>query len=147
LTEPSAGPDNRKRMAMEILQPRGWKKPSGYSNGIKAEGRMIFVAGQVGWDEEQRFTSDELTGQVRQALENIVTVLREGNAKPEHIVRMTWYVTDIKNYRSSTREIGTIYRDVIGNHYPAMTLIEVADLVDEGARVEIEVTAVVPRTA
>jgi len=131
---------------MEILEPPGWKKPSGYSNGIKAEGRMIFVAGQVGWNEDHRFVSDELPGQVRQALENIVTVLAEGNAGPEHIVRMTWYVADIVSYRSSTREIGKIYREVIGSHYPAMTLVQVANLVDEGAKVEIEVTAVIPGT-
>jgi len=129
---------------MEILQPEDWKKPSGYSNGIKVDGKMIFVAGQVGWNEEHQFVSDSFLDQVRQALKNIVAVLKEGNAQPEHIVRMTWYVTDIGSYRSATREIGAIYREVIGNHYPAMTLLQVADLVDEGARVEIEATAVIP---
>ena len=129
---------------MEILQPDGWKRPSGYSNGIKAEGKMIFVAGQVGWDENYAFVSDALTDQVRRALENIVTVLDKGKAKPEHIVRMTWYVTDIEEYRSVKKELGTIYREVIGEHFPAMTLFQVANLVDEGARVEIEATAVIP---
>jgi enamine deaminase RidA (YjgF/YER057c/UK114 family) len=131
---------------MEILQPDRWRRPSGYSNGIKAEGEMIFVAGQVGWNEECRFVSDNLADQVRQALENIVAVLDKGNAKPEHIVRMTWYVTDIGEYRSVKRELGRIYREVMGDHYPAMTLFQVASLVDEGARVEIEATAVIPKT-
>lgn len=129
---------------MEILQPDGWEKPSGYSNGIKAEGMTIFVAGQVGWNEGCHFESDNLTDQVRQALENIVAVLKKGHAKPGHIVRMTWYITDIDEYRSAKKEIGKIYREVIGNHYPAMTLFQVASLVDEGARVEIEATAVIP---
>ncbi len=131
---------------MEILQPERWRRPSGYSNGIKAEGEMIFVAGQVGWNADCRFTSDSLPDQVRQALENIVAVLDAGNARPEHIVRMTWYVTDIDEYRSEKKELGRIYREVIGDHYPSMTLFQVASLVDEGARVEIEATAVIPRT-
>jgi len=131
---------------MEILQPEGWRRPSGYSNGIKTEGKLIFVAGQVGWNEDCHFVSDDLPGQVRQALENIVTVLAEGNSRPEHIVRMTWYVTDIGEYRSTKKEVGSIYREVIGDHYPVMTLLQVADLVDEGARVEIEATAVIPGT-
>ncbi|MFQ6104991.1 MAG: RidA family protein [Candidatus Glassbacteria bacterium] len=131
---------------MEILQPEGWIRPSGYSNGIKVEGEMIFVAGQVGWDEDCHFVSDNLTDQVRQALINVVTVLEEGNAKPEHIVRMTWYVTDIEEYRSSKKEIGSIYRDIIGDHYPAMSLFQVSALFDEGAKVEIEATAVIPAT-
>jgi enamine deaminase RidA (YjgF/YER057c/UK114 family) len=131
---------------MEILQPEGWRKPSGYSNGIKVEGKMIFVAGQVGWNEDCIFISDKLQDQVRQALENIVTILDQGNAKPEHIVRMTWYVTDIEEYRSTKKELGTIYREIIGNHYPVMTLFQVSSLVDEGALVEIEATAVLPET-
>ncbi len=131
---------------MEILRPEGWNRPSGYSNGIRAEGEMIFVAGQVGWNEDNKFVSNNLTGQVRRALENVAAVLEAGNAKPEHIVRMTWYVTDIEEYRSSKKEVGEIYRDVIGTHYPAMTLLEAAGLFDEGAKVEIEATAVVPKT-
>jgi enamine deaminase RidA (YjgF/YER057c/UK114 family) len=131
---------------MEILQPEGWRRPSGYSNGIKTDGKLIFVAGQVGWNEKGQFAGDDLPGQVRQALANIVTVLAEGNAKPEHIVRMTWYVTDINEYRSAKKEVGSIYREIIGDHYPVMTLFQVAGLVDEGARVEIEATAVIPET-
>ena len=130
---------------MEILQPEGWPRPSGYSHGIKTEGEMLFVAGQVGWDEQRRFVSDDLAEQVRRALMNIVAVLERGNAKPEHIVRMTWYVTDIGEYRSMKRELGRVYREVMGDHYPAMTLFQVAALVDEGAKVEIEATAVIPR--
>lgn len=129
---------------MEILQPAGWKKPSGYSNGIKAEGEMIFVAGQVGWNEDCRFESDDFLDQVRRALGNIVSVLATGGAGPEHIVRMTWYVTDVVEYRSVKKELGEVYREVIGEHYPAMTLFQVASLVDEGAKVEIEATAVIP---
>ena len=130
---------------MNTLQPEDWKKPSGYSNGITAEGRMIFVAGQVGWDEDGRMVSESFVDQTGQSLKNIVTILREGNARPEHIVRMTWYVTELNEYRSSMKEVGQIYREVIGHHYPAMTLIEVAGLLEDGARVEIEATAVVPK--
>ncbi len=131
---------------MEILQPAGWPSPSGYSNGIKTHGTMIFVAGQVGWDEECVFTSDRLTDQAHRALKNIVAVLREGSAEPRHIVRMTWYVVDIDEYRAARKEIGRIYREVMGDHYPVMTLFQVAGLVDEGAKVEIEATAVIPVT-
>lgn len=131
---------------MEILQPKGWKKPSGYSNGIKAEGEMVFVAGQVGWNQDREFVSNKLSDQVRQALENVVAILNEGHATPRHIVRMTWYVADLDEYRSAARELGTIYREVIGDHYPAMSLFEVSRLHDEGARVEIEATAVIPKT-
>ncbi len=129
---------------MEILQPKGWKRPSGYSNGIKAEGEMIFVAGQVGWNQDREFVSNKLPDQVRQALENVVAILKEGHAKPQHIVRMTWYMADLDEYRSAARELGTIYREVIGDHYPAMSLFEVSRLYDEGAKVEIEATAVIP---
>jgi len=129
---------------MDILQPGEWKPPIGYSHGIEAEGRMIFVAGQVGWDEACRFVAADLPGQVRRALENVVAVLEEGGAEPRHIARMTWYVTDVSAYRAARGEIGEAYRAIIGNHYPAMTLIQVAALVDEGARVEIEATAVIP---
>lgn len=131
---------------MEILQPKGWKRPSGYSNGIKAEGEMIFVAGQVGWNQDREFVGSKLLDQVRQALKNVVATLNEGHAKPQHIVRMTWYVADLDEYRSAAKEVGTIYREVIGDHYPAMSLFEVSRLYEEGARVEIEATAVIPKT-
>ncbi len=130
---------------MEILQPDGWKRPSGYSNGIKADGDMIFVAGQVGWNEHNKMTSDRMVDQVQQALRNVVSVLQVGGAKPHHVVRMTWYVTDTEEYKSHQKEIGEAYRSVIGNHYSAMTLVKVAGLIEEGAKVEIEATAVVPR--
>ena len=131
---------------MEILQPDGWKRPSGYSNGIKADGDMIFVAGQVGWNERNKMTSDRMVDQVQQALRNVVSVLQAGGAKPQHVVRMTWYVTDTEEYISHQKEIGEAYRSVMGNHYSAMTLVKVAGLIEEGAKVEIEATAVVPRT-
>jgi len=131
---------------MKVLQPEGWPRPSGYSNGILAEGRMVFVAGQVGWNTRNEITSERLADQVRQVLENIVSILSTGDAEPEHIVRMTWFVTDLDEYRSSSREIGKIYRSVIGDHYPAMTLVRVAGLLEDGAMVEVEATAVIPDT-
>ena len=130
---------------MEILQPDGWPRPSGYSNGIKTKGDLVFVAGQVGWNTEGRFEADDLVGQTRQALENVVAVLAKGGAGPEHIARMTWYVADIDTYRASAVQIGKVYRDVLGAHYPAMSLVEVSRLYEEGALVEIEATAVVPK--
>ncbi|MCU0897189.1 MAG: RidA family protein [Burkholderiales bacterium] len=129
---------------MQTLQPPGWAKPKGYSNGVAAKGRFVFVAGQVGWTPEGRFAATDFVGQVRQALANIVAVLAEAGAKPEHIVRMTWYVTDKGEYMGSLREVGAVYREVIGKHFPAMTAIEVAGLVEDGGKVEIEATAVVP---
>ena len=129
---------------MKILQPENWGKPSGYSNGVAAEGTAIFVAGQVGWNENNEIVSPVFAEQARQALENIVAVLAAGDAKPEHIVRMTWYVADINEYKSSLREVGLAYRDVIGDHYPAMSLFQVAALLEDGAKVEIEATAVIP---
>jgi enamine deaminase RidA (YjgF/YER057c/UK114 family) len=129
---------------MQILQPPGWAKPKGYSNGVAAKGRFVFVAGQVGWTPEGRFAATDFVGQARQALANIVAVLAEAGAKPEHIVRMTWYVTDKSEYMGSLREVGAAYREVIGKHFPAMTAIEVAGLVEDGGKVEIEATAVVP---
>ena len=128
---------------MQILQPDGWPRPAGYANGVAAEGRLVFVAGQVGWDTAEQ-VADGLVPQVQQALENIVAILRAGGAEPEHLVRMTWYVTDLDSYRAARREIGRVYRDVIGPVYPAMTLLQVAGLLEEGALVEIEATAVVP---
>jgi enamine deaminase RidA (YjgF/YER057c/UK114 family) len=128
---------------VEVLLPEGWPRPVGYANGIAAQGRMIFVAGQVGWDAEGRF-ADGLVPQVRQALLNVVAVLRAGGAEPRHVVRLTWYVTDREAYRSKRAEIGHTYREVIGAHYPAMTLVQVNALLENAALVEIEATAVVP---
>lgn len=133
---------------MKILQPPDWAPPRGYSNGIMSEitvgSRIIFVGGQIAWNAEQQFESDDLAEQVGQTLRNIVAILKEGGAGPEHITRMTWYVVDKKEYVASLREIGQHYREIIGRNFPAMTAVEVADLVEDRAKVEIEVTAVVP---
>ena len=129
---------------MQVLQPAGWARPKGYSNGIAATGRLVFVAGMVGWDAQEQFQSTDLVGQVRQALANVVAVLAEGGARPEHIVRMTWYLRDKRAYVAAGREIGAAYREIIGKHFPAMTAIQVADLIEDQALVEIEATAVVP---
>ena len=131
---------------MQTLNPPGWPRPKGYSNGIAARGRIVFVAGQVGWNAEERFTSVRFVDQARQALANIVAVLREGGAGPEHLVRLTWYVLDKSEYLKCGRELGEVYRDVIGRHYPAMTAVEVKGLVEEGALLEIEATAVIPES-
>ena len=131
-------------MSREILQPAGWARPRGYANGIAAEGRQVFVSGQIGWDGEQRFASDNFAAQTRQALENIVAVLRAGGAKPEHIVRMTWYVTSKREYLAAGRAIGAAFREIIGHYDIAMTAVEVTALIEDRAKVEIEVTAVVP---
>ncbi len=128
---------------MQILLPAGWPRPSGYSNGIAAEGRMVFVAGQIGWDATQTFRSDDFVEQVRQALENTLAVLAEAEAGPGHLVRMVWYVTDKGEYLDRLQEVGAVYREVIGKHYPAMTLVEVSALLEPRAKVEIETTAVV----
>lgn len=133
---------------MKILQPPDWMAPRGYSNGVLTEmqvgSKLVFVGGQVGWNGQQQFESDDLADQVRQTLSNIVEILAEGGAKPEHIVRMTWYVTDKDEYVAAYPAIGKHYREFIGRHFPAMTAVEVADLVEDRAKVEIEVTAVVP---
>ena len=129
---------------MEILQPPHWAKPRGYSNGVAASGRTVCVSGMIGWDGQGVFHTDDFAGQVRQALENIVAVLAEADARPEHIVRMTWYVIDRNEYVAAYKEVGAAYRAVIGAHYPAMTAVQVAGLVEDRARVEIEVTAIVP---
>jgi len=131
---------------MEVLQPPGWARPKGYANGIAASGRMVFVSGMIGWDGDGVFHSDDFAAQTRQALANIVQVLAEAGGRPEHIVRMTWYVVDREEYLGAQREIGAAYRDVIGRHYPAMTAVAVSALMEARARVEIEVTAVVPAT-
>ncbi len=128
----------------QILQPPGWDRPKGYANGVAVRGRQVFVAGMIGWDGQCRFHTDTLAGQVRQALANVVAVLAEAGAKPEHIVRMTWYVTDKREYLAASREIGAAYREWVGNFNVAMTAVQVAALIEDRAKVEIEVTAVVP---
>ena len=129
---------------MRVLQPPGWPRPRGYANGMLAEGRLVFVAGQIGWDERGGFPEGGLAPQVRRALENVVAVVAEAGGRPEHVARMTWYVTDRQEYVAHAREIGAEYRAVMGSHYPAMAVVQVAALVEEQARVEIEATAVVP---
>ncbi len=129
---------------MQILQPPTWIKPRGYSNGVAASGRIVFVAGQVGWNASGQFETNDFVGQARQALANIVAVLAEAGARPEHIARMTWYVVDKDEYLASLSALGRAYREVIGSHFPAMTAVQVAGLVEDGARVEIEATAVIP---
>jgi enamine deaminase RidA (YjgF/YER057c/UK114 family) len=129
---------------MKVLQPPGWPRPRGYANGVLAEGRLVFVAGQIGWDETGDFPAAELPGQVRQALRNVLAVLAQAGGRAEDIARMTWYVTDRDEYIASGREIGAAYREVMGRHYPAMAVVQVVALVEARARVEIEATAVVP---
>ena len=126
------------------MLPPGWPRPKGYANGVTATGRLVFTAGIVGWDEEEYFAAQDLVGQFRQVLLNTLAVLAEGGAGPEHIVRMTWYVTDRDDYVRNIREIGAVYRELVGNHYPAMAVVQVAALVEPAARIEIETTAVVP---
>lgn len=128
---------------LRFLQPEGWAPPRGYANGVTAEGRTVFVAGQVGWNARGEFESDDFVAQVEQALHNIVAVLKTAGATPEHLVRLNWYITDKGLYLARQREIGEAYRRVIGRHFPAMTLVVVAGLLEERARVEIEATAVV----
>lgn len=128
----------------DILQPKAWPAPKGYANGIAAEGRQVFIAGQIGWTAQARMVSDDFVAQVEQTLANIVAVLAEAGGKPGHLVRMTWYLTDKSEYMARQKEIGSAYRRVIGRHFPAMTAIVVAGLLEEGAKVEIEATAVIP---
>ena len=129
---------------MDLLQPPDWAPPKGYANGTAARGRQLFVAGQIGWDAQCRFHSDDFVAQTRQALENVRAVLAAGGAGPEHMTRMTWYITDKREYVSRGREIGAAYRDVMGRNFPAMTAVQVVALIEDRAKVEIEVTAVVP---
>ena len=129
---------------MEFLQPPGWIAPKGYSNGVCASGRQVFLAGQIGWNESQQVVSSRFAMQVRQALQNIVVLLAQAGGRPEHLVRLTWFVTDLDEYRSELKDIGAAYRDVIGRHYPAMAVIGVPGLVEREAKVEIEATAVIP---
>jgi len=139
LPDPSTG----KSPPHTVLQPAGWAAPKGYANGIKARGQMVFVGGMVGWDEHERFPIG-FAAQTRQALTNILAVLAEGGAAAEHIVRMTWYVRDMDEYLAARPELGKVYRETIGRHFPAMALVEVRRLVEPEARLEIEATAVVP---
>lgn len=129
---------------MQVLLPPGWPRPKGYANGVAVSGRQIYVAGMIGWDAHGQFHNDDLAGQARQAMQNIVEVLAAGDAKPEHIVRMTWYITDKKEYLAQQAEIGKAYRELIGSFSVAMTAVQVAALIEDRAKVEIEVTAVVP---
>jgi enamine deaminase RidA (YjgF/YER057c/UK114 family) len=129
---------------MRIVQPEGWPRPRGYANGVAARGRLLFVAGQVGWNEQEQFASDDLVEQVRQALKNTLAVLAAGGAQPQHVARMTWYITDKREYLRRAPEIGAAYRELMGRHYPTMSMVEVAALMEDRARVEIETTAVIP---
>ena len=129
---------------MQVLLPNGWPRPKGYSNGVAATGRQVFMAGMIGWDAQGMFHGDDFAAQTRQALHNIVDVLREAGGSPEHIVRMTWYVTDKREYLAQSRAIGAAFRELIGSFNAAMTAVEVSALMEDQAKVEIEVTAVIP---
>lgn len=129
---------------MKRLQPPGWATPKGYANGVAARGTLVFVGGQIGWNAEQVFESDDFIAQTHQALMNIHAVLACAGAGPEHMVRMTWYIVDREEYNTRLRELGTVYREVMGKNFPAMTCVEVSALVEERAQIEIEVTAVLP---
>ncbi len=131
-------------MTHKILLTPGWPRPHGYSNGVSAEGRMVFLAGQIGWDENHVIQTDSMAGQIEQTLKNSIAVLAEADAEPRHIVRMTWYITSRDEYMAEIREIGRIWREVMGKVYPAMAVIEISALIESAAKVEIETTAVVP---
>jgi len=129
---------------MKFLQPPDWPRPKGYANGVATRGNLVFVSGIIGWNAQGQFPGSDFTAQVRQALLNIVEILKQAKAKPEHIARMTWYVLDKDEYLAAAKQMGAVYREIIGGHYPAMTVVEVSGLLEDRARVEIEVTAVVP---
>ena len=129
---------------MRILQPAGWPRPKGYSNGIEVRGRQIFIAGLIGWTAEETFEAKDMAGQFEQLLRNLVAILAEADARPEHVVRMTWYITDKQAYLQNGRRIGEIYREVMGRVYPTMAVVQVVALIEDEAKIEIEVTAVVP---
>jgi enamine deaminase RidA (YjgF/YER057c/UK114 family) len=131
--------------AHEFLHPKGWKQPKGFANGIVAEGRTVFLAGQIGWNAEQKFESEDFVGQARQALANIVALVEEAGGKAEHVTRMTWYVIDRQEYLASLSDLGKAYQAVMGRHFPAMTVVQVVALVEDAAKVEIEATAVLPK--
>ena len=136
--------ETRGKPTMRILQPDDWAPPKGYANGIAARGTTIFVGGQIGWNGRQQFESDDFVTQARQALRNVLAVLAEAGAGPQHITRMTWYVTDKREYVASYRALGAAYREVVGRHFPAMTAVQVAALIEDRAKVEIEATAMLP---
>ena len=140
ISEPGANA----RETIEVLQPAGWAAPKGYANGTAARGRLVFVGGQIGWNAAQQFEAMDFVGQARQALANVVAVLAEAGGRPEHLVRMTWYVVDKREYLASGRALGAVYRELIGRHFPAMTAVEVKSLMEDAARLEIEATAVIP---
>ena len=133
-------------MTIKVLAPKGWKPPRGYSNGMEAEGRQIFVAGQIGWDADGKFPSDTLAGQVRIALRNIVAVLAQAGSEPQHLVRLTWFVLSRDAYHRELRDIGAAYVEVLGKNFPTMSVVQVSGLVEKEALVEIEATAVIPDT-
>jgi enamine deaminase RidA (YjgF/YER057c/UK114 family) len=128
-----------------FLHPGHWKRTKGYANGVVAEGRTVFVAGQIGWNADQQFQSEDFVAQIRQALENVVEIVREAGGTPEHITRLTWFITDKRQYVSRLPEVGEAYRSVMGKHYPAMTMVQVVALIEDAAKVEIEASAVVPK--
>ncbi|WP_294925018.1 RidA family protein [uncultured Paracoccus sp.] len=131
-------------MMHEVLHPKGWKATPGYSNGIAATGRMVFTGGVIGWNDQQEFENDDFAAQVRTALQSIVAILAEAGAGPEHLVRLTWYVTDKREYLGALKDIGQAYKELIGRNFPAMALVQVVALVEDRAKVEIEATAVIP---
>ena len=130
--------------ALRILQPPGWARAKGFSNGIAASGRLVFIAGQIGWTPGCKWEARDFAGQFRQALKNILEVLKEANGRPEHVVRLTWYVLDKHEYLDSLKNVGEAYRELMGKHYPTMAVVQVSGLVEDEARLEIEATAVVP---
>jgi enamine deaminase RidA (YjgF/YER057c/UK114 family) len=129
---------------MNVILPPGWPRPKGYANGVTCTGRQVYIAGMIGWDAQGVFHTDDFAGQAQQALQNIVAVLREAGGKPEHIVRMTWYVTDKREYLAAGREVGAAFREIVGSYNAAMTAVEVSALIEDRAKVEIEATAVIP---
>jgi enamine deaminase RidA (YjgF/YER057c/UK114 family) len=131
----------------QILQPPGWAKPKGFSNGIAATGKQVFIAGQIGWTGESKWEAKDFAGQFRQTLKNTLAVLAEAGGRPEHIVRMTWYILDKREYLGAIKEVGAAYRELIGRHYPAMAVVQVSALIEDEAKLEIETTAVIPEPA
>lgn len=131
----------------KIIQPAGWARPKGYANGVLASGRLLFVGGQVGWNSQEKFESDDLVDQCRQALSNVVEVIRTAGGDPSHVVRMTWYLKDKREYNARLKEIGQVYREIMGRNFPAMSAVQVADLIEDRAKVEIEITAVIPEAS
>jgi enamine deaminase RidA (YjgF/YER057c/UK114 family) len=139
--------DRRSEQMTEILQPSGWAQPIGYANGVAARGTMIFIAGQIGWNEQCLFESDDLVAQIKQTLTNIVAVAEAGGASPEHVVSMTWFLLDRAEYSARLKEIGAVYRDIMGRRFPAMTAVQISGLIEDRAKVEIQAIAVVPDPA